>query len=286
MSTFIYILLFLFLLGLFTSKNKKVAVKQQEVKKDKPAPTVKKVKNSLYTVLKVPEDASSEEIKKSYRQLAKKYHPDHNSSKNAASQFRKITEAYDTLKDEDKRAAYDAVLKTLEEAEPQEEKVLCAAGSIQEMRGKLSESLKIPTAFIQFTHTGDIFVCKRYFACWRPVWQNGYRYHRRMVFHWEPIVELGFECYLPAIRKNKQYRRGQFQTIILTALDVENLKMLIGMCFNRKPESVILSDSGDVFVEGEYAWCWRLTADGYLEYYLPTDDDYDIWSSAAFNNKK
>lgn len=87
MGTFLYILLFFFLLGLFASKNKKPKIKQQETKKDKSAPTVKKAKNSLYAVLKVSEDASLEEIKKSYRQLAKKYHPDRNSNKNVLSQI-------------------------------------------------------------------------------------------------------------------------------------------------------------------------------------------------------
>ena len=61
-----------------------------------------------YTTLDVPRTASDEEIKKSYRKLAMKYHPDRNNgSKEAEERFKEITEAYDVLRDPQKRAAYD-----------------------------------------------------------------------------------------------------------------------------------------------------------------------------------
>lgn len=61
-----------------------------------------------YAILGVNKSASQEEIKKAYRKLALKYHPDRNpGDKTAEEKFKEINEAYDILKDEQKRAAYD-----------------------------------------------------------------------------------------------------------------------------------------------------------------------------------
>ena len=61
-----------------------------------------------YSILGVQRTASAEEIKKAYRNLAFKYHPDRNPDNKAAEEmFKKITEAYDVLGDEKKRAQYD-----------------------------------------------------------------------------------------------------------------------------------------------------------------------------------
>lgn len=65
-------------------------------------------KRDYYEVLGVPRDASQDEIKKAYRQLAKKYHPDANpNDPSAAEKFKEINEAYEVLGDPDKRAQYD-----------------------------------------------------------------------------------------------------------------------------------------------------------------------------------
>ena len=62
----------------------------------------------FYRVLGVQKDASADEIKKTYRKLAKKYHPDATGGNKAAEQkFIEINEAYDTLSDPEKRRAYD-----------------------------------------------------------------------------------------------------------------------------------------------------------------------------------
>jgi molecular chaperone DnaJ len=62
----------------------------------------------FYSVLGVTRTASDDEIKRAYRKLAMQYHPDRNNgSKEAEEQFKAISEAYDVLREPDKRAAYD-----------------------------------------------------------------------------------------------------------------------------------------------------------------------------------
>ena len=60
-----------------------------------------------YKVLGVDKKASQDEIKKAYRKLARKYHPDTNKDAGAEERFKEISEAYDVLGDEDKRKKYD-----------------------------------------------------------------------------------------------------------------------------------------------------------------------------------
>src|SRR5215210_1009978 len=60
-----------------------------------------------YKVLGVDRKASQEEIKKAYRKLARKYHPDQNKDAGAEDRFKQVSEAYDTLSDPDKRKRYD-----------------------------------------------------------------------------------------------------------------------------------------------------------------------------------
>ena len=60
-----------------------------------------------YAILGVDRKASSDEIKKAYRKLAQKHHPDVSKEKGAEEKFKEIAEAYQTLKDAEKRAAYD-----------------------------------------------------------------------------------------------------------------------------------------------------------------------------------
>ena len=64
-------------------------------------------KRDYYEILGVKKNADKGEIKKSYRELALKYHPDRNSSKEAEEKFKGISEAYAVLSDESKRAQYD-----------------------------------------------------------------------------------------------------------------------------------------------------------------------------------
>jgi molecular chaperone DnaJ len=65
-------------------------------------------KQDFYELLGVGRDASADDIKKAFRKLAMQYHPDRNpGDKKAEQRFKDINEAYDVLKDEQKRAAYD-----------------------------------------------------------------------------------------------------------------------------------------------------------------------------------
>ena len=60
-----------------------------------------------YTIMGVARDATQDEIKRAYRKLARKYHPDVSKEKNAEARFKEVGEAYEVLKDAEKRAAYD-----------------------------------------------------------------------------------------------------------------------------------------------------------------------------------
>ncbi|ETW91789.1 MULTISPECIES: molecular chaperone DnaJ [Streptococcus] len=61
----------------------------------------------FYDRLGVSKDASQDEIKRAYRKMSKKYHPDINKAPGAEEKYKEIQEAYETLGDEQKRAAYD-----------------------------------------------------------------------------------------------------------------------------------------------------------------------------------
>lgn len=60
-----------------------------------------------YAVMGVNKDSTQDEIKRAYRRLARKYHPDVSKEENAEARFKEVGEAYEVLKDPEKRAAYD-----------------------------------------------------------------------------------------------------------------------------------------------------------------------------------
>lgn len=64
-------------------------------------------KRDYYEILGVEKKASASEIKKAYRKLVKKYHPDVNKEKDAEEKFKEVQEAYEVLSDDSKRSAYD-----------------------------------------------------------------------------------------------------------------------------------------------------------------------------------
>jgi curved DNA-binding protein len=62
-----------------------------------------------YRILGVTRNASDDDIKKAYRRLARRYHPDVSKEPHAEERFKEVSEAYETLRDREKRAAYDGL---------------------------------------------------------------------------------------------------------------------------------------------------------------------------------
>ena len=64
-------------------------------------------KRDYYEVLGISNSASDEEIKKAYKKMALKYHPDRNKEADAESKFKEVNEAYSVLSDKEKKERYD-----------------------------------------------------------------------------------------------------------------------------------------------------------------------------------
>ena len=224
-------------------------------------------KRNAYDVLGIEPTATTEEIKAAYKAMVKKYHPDHNESKNAASQFRAVKKAYDILKDEEKKAEYDANIL------PRAKKVLLVGFSVQQLRLTLAEHMKIDSKTIKFTQTGDVFINDEFSACW---------------------CEFGgfFVYYEPQTPKNIKFDDTIHEVIFYTSYSMYELEEMIAMSFGCMSSAIELKyngfdlSSGIVLKYGEYALCWRQINEDYYEYYIPTvyytpeginteEDDFD-----------
>lgn len=75
-----------------------------------------------YKTLGIPKGSNEEEIKKAYRRMALRFHPDKNKDANAEEKFKEIAEAYEVLSDPKKRAVYDQL------GEEGEEGCVCGGG--------------------------------------------------------------------------------------------------------------------------------------------------------------
>ena len=117
---------------------------------------------NYYEVLGVSENADVSEIKKKYRKLAIKYHPDRNSGdENATKKFREVTEAYEILGDEKKREEYD-----------------CRRKNIQSQRKNKNKKGNVKNKFPQndFTFGRDFFKSAREM---RGMFENSFRMDKK-----------------------------------------------------------------------------------------------------------
>jgi len=76
-----------------------------------PAIIMSSSSSTYYDKLELKKDATKTDVKKAYRRLALKYHPDKNSEPTAAEKFREVSEAYEVLSDADQRRDYDQMLR-------------------------------------------------------------------------------------------------------------------------------------------------------------------------------
>lgn len=117
---------------------------------------------NYYEVLGVSENADVLEIRKKYRKLAMKYHPDRNSGdENATKKFREVTEAYEILGDEKKREEYD-----------------CRRKNIQSQRKNKNKKGNVKNKFPQndFTFGRDFFKSAREM---RGMFENSFRMDKK-----------------------------------------------------------------------------------------------------------
>ena len=117
---------------------------------------------NYYEVLGVSENADVSEIKKKYRKLAIKYHPDRNSGdENATKKFREVTEAYEILGEEKKREEYD-----------------CRRKNIQSQRKNKNKKGNVKNKFPQndFTFGRDFFKSAREM---RGMFENNFRMDKK-----------------------------------------------------------------------------------------------------------
>ena len=205
-------------------------------------------KKTAYDVLGIEPTATLDEIKKAYKEMVKKYHPDHNTSKNAATQFRMIKKAYDLLNDEEKKAEYDANILT------PAEKVLLVGFSVQQLRLTMAEHMKIDSKTIKFTQTGDVFINGEFKGCW---------------------CEFGgfFVYFKPVKDKDIRFDDMIHEVIFLTSYSMYELEQMIAINFGCMSSAIELDDSGYVLKYGEYALCWREVNDDYYEFYCPAMKD-------------
>lgn len=202
-------------------------------------------KKTAYDVLEIAPEASAEEIKKAYKTAVKKYHPDHNAGKNANAQFRSVQKAYDLLKDEDKKAEYDATLLT------PAEKVVLVGFSVQQLRLTFAEHMKIDSKTIKFTQTEDVFINDQFVGCWCEY--KGF-----------------FVYYEPQTPKNIKFDHNIHEIIYLTSYDRYELRQMIAINFGCETDAIELDLFGTVLKYGEYALCWRIADGGFLEFFCPT----------------
>lgn len=172
---------------------------------------------NLYLVLKIPRNANQETIRKAYRALALKWHPDKNKTSNATKKFIQINEAYEILSDEKKRRVYDNLLEgflNIEKTHPKFNKEQFKQYSkwedeaIKKAYERIKMSFEEFTGFIKNTVKGTINFFYAIFAIglyisWGPygvffstfelikiINNYGEEYHGL----WQLIVMVGFIC--------------------------------------------------------------------------------------------
>lgn len=92
-----------------TCTKRRILLSQESTKSEQEVPclSIKPQGKDFYKILGITHESNEDEIKKAYRKLALKFHPDKNSDPDAEDKFKEIAEAYEVLTDPQKRSVYD-----------------------------------------------------------------------------------------------------------------------------------------------------------------------------------
>lgn len=256
MAGFVWFCIVLIVIGLLTSRHDKrlpqnlkqnaIQTKFDEKIIEQIKSRMSKAQSTYYDLLGVSANASQTEIKAAYKKLVKKYHPDHNTNKDATNQFMKIMDAYELLRNKEKRAEYDKSLSK------QYKKIFLIGASVQNLRHTIAKQMQRDPKTIKFTQTGDVFINDTFAFCWCAV--SGF-----------------FVYYEPLITEYKRFDKAIHEVILLTSYTTVELKQMIAVNFGCGVDDIEVNDNGNVLIRGEYALCWRLNKNEYFEYYAPVE---------------
>lgn len=181
--------------------------------------------NNYYEILGIPYNAEIHDIKKAYRSLARKYHPDVNKEANADEQFKKINSAYETLSDTEKRYLYDRQHKLISKMVKTEEQLLADFAPQSRLLNNDYVDIALDFFFICRDKLEDISIEE--LAQW--VWEANTESQREAVITYLEIGEKASTLaqYLQGVNRNSWLKENsKIKKILDDIVEVEEIKKI------------------------------------------------------------